>query len=159
MRIGVISDTHISSMDQELPPELLKVLEKVDLILHAGDILILPVLDELNAIAPTEAVCGNMDKAETRAALPGKRIVAAGGRKIGLIHGSGPPFGLANRVRREFDDVDIVVFGHSHRPYNKTKGGVFLFNPGSPTDTFFAPYRSCGIITIEEEITAEIIRL
>ena len=159
MRIGVLSDTHVTSAS-EIPAEVFESLRDVDLILHAGDILDLPVIDELRALAPVHAVCGNMDPPPTRETLPGRAVIRAEGKRIGLIHGSGAPFGLHNRIRAQFEDVDVIVFGHSHRPMSETVDGVLVFNPGSPTDLHFAPFRSFGIISIEgNEILGSIVRL
>ena len=158
MKIGVLSDTHIPSSAASLPEEVLKAFEGVDMILHAGDILTLSVVDELCAVAETHAVCGNMDHPATRSALEAKKVIRAGDKKIGLIHGGGPPWGLARRVAREFDDVDAVVFGHSHRAAKIVRRGTLLFNPGSPTDVVFAPFRSYGILTVHDEIDGRIVR-
>ena len=160
MKICVLSDTHIPVAAPELPPELLRGMEGADLILHAGDIVELRVLDDLRAIAPVEAVRGNMDRADVQQALPAKKVIPAQGKRIGLVHGSGAPWGVANRVLREFEDVDIIVFGHSHHPLNEERNKVRLFNPGSPTDRRFAPYKSYGIIEITDDtVKAEIVRL
>lgn len=159
MKIGVLSDTHVTSAD-EIPVDALESIRDVDVILHAGDILELSVIDELRAIATVHAVCGNMDPALTRQELPAKTTVQAEGKRIGLIHGSGAPFNLHRRMYAQFDDVDAIVFGHSHRPMSETVDGVLMFNPGSPTDLRFAPYRSFGILDIEgDEITGAIVRL
>ena len=159
MKIGVLSDTHVLSA-AEVPVEAIESIRNVDMILHAGDILELGFLDELRAIAPVHAVAGNMDPAATRQQLPAKTIVQAGDKRIGIIHGSGAPFGLRRRVRVQFDDVDAIVFGHSHRPSSEVLDGVLMFNPGSPTDLRFAPYRSFGIISIEGgKIVGTIVRL
>lgn len=159
MKIGVLSDTHVGSV-AEIPAEALASLRGVDMILHAGDILELGVLEELRAIAPVHAVWGNMDPAPTREGLPPKTTVVADGKRIGLIHGSGPPFGLDRRVLVQFEDVDAIVFGHSHRPMSEVLDGVLMFNPGSPTDYRFAPYRSLGILHVEGgEMLGTIVRL
>ncbi len=161
VRIGVISDTHVPVYAPRVPEKLLRGLEGVDLILHAGDIVELGVLDELRQIADTQAVCGNMDPADVRAHLPGRRVVAVAGRRIGLVHGSGPPFGLTGRVAEVFcrEGVDMIVFGHSHRPWAGQAEGVAMFNPGSPTDTRFTDVRSYGILTVDETLESEIIYL
>jgi len=159
MRICVLSDTHIPVAAPALPPDLLRALEGADLILHAGDVLELSVLDELGAIAKVEAVRGNMDRPDVQQGLPVKKVVEAQGKRIGLVHGSGPPWGLCSRVLREFPDVDIIVFGHSHHPLSEQRDKVLLFNPGSPTDGRFAPYKSYGVIEITETVRAEIVRL
>jgi len=160
MRIGVISDTHIKESIKELPKVILDDFKKVDLILHAGDLVNIAVLDELKRMAQTKAVVGNMDFPEVERVLAKKEIIKIGGFKIGLIHGYGPPDGLIERIKREFEPgVDMVVFGHSHRPVNELIGGVLFFNPGSPTDKIFAPFNSYGIIEINDKIKASIIKL
>jgi len=159
MKIGVVSDTHIPESATDLPSELLQGFEGVDLILHGGDILDCSVLDELETIAPVHAVRGNMDHFPRSYGLPEKLVVEAEKFRIGLIHGHGAPDGLERRVIKEFDDVHCIVFGHAHRPFNEVIDGVLLFNPGTPTDRRFAPYRSFGILDVADRITGRIIRL
>jgi len=160
MKIGVIADTHIPYSALRLPNEICNVFKSVDLILHAGDLVEISVLDELNKLAETQAVYGNMDEFEVRKALPEKRIIEIGKFKIGLIHGYGAPFNLRNKVKKEFSQkVDVIVFGHSHSPVNDIQDDILFFNPGSPTDKIFAKYNSYGILTIEDEIKGEIIKL
>lgn len=150
IRIGVLSDTHIPLNAQRIPKEVLQGLKGVDLILHAGDLINLDVLDDLKAIAEVRAVCGNMDSLQVREALKRKEIIKVGSVKIGLMHGIGSPEGLKERIVKDFegDGVDVIVFGHSHSPINEKKKKVLLFNPGSSTDKIFAPYNSYGILTI-----------
>ena len=160
MRIGVISDTHISDSAKSLPLKLLKQLQGVDLILHAGDMVIMDVLEELSRIARVEAVYGNMDTYAVRKSLPPKRIIEVGKFKLGLVHGSGPPEGVMRFVMGEFDEVDAIVFGHSHIPVSELHRRVLLFNPGSPTDKVFAPYNSFGFLDISEDgITGRLIQI
>lgn len=161
MKIGVISDTHISGSADEIPSQIYDHFSGVDLILHAGDLLELRVLRELERIAKVKGVYGNMDLPEVRKSLPFKEIINAGKFKIGLTHGLGPPIGLRRRVKKVFrgDEVDVIVFGHSHLPLNLMEKGILFFNPGSPTDRIFAPYRSCGILVVDSEVKGRIIRL
>lgn len=160
MKIGVISDTHIPERTSEIPHELLTVLKDVDLIIHAGDLVALEVIEQLKKIAPVKAVYGNMDTLEVRRALPQKEILTVGKFKIGLFHGKGPPEHIISSVKEAFPEkLDVIIFGHAHRPICEKQGGVLFFNPGSPTDTIFAPYRSCGILEINDEIKARIVRL
>jgi putative phosphoesterase len=159
MRIGVISDTHIPVAAKKLPDHVLALLQGADLILHAGDILELSVLDELEKIARTKAVRGNMDHADVMESLPSKQILEIGRFKIGLIHGWGPPQGLIERLKKEFTKVDCVVFGHSHSPLVERINETIFFNPGSPTDKVFTPYNSLGFLELNDEIKPEIIRL
>jgi len=178
MKIGVISDTHLTgpglsarkvtskliyttneSLD-ELQVILQPHFQGVGMILFAGDAVDLAVIEMLAKFAPLRAVVGNMDSSEVRSRWPQQEVVEAEGRRIGLIHGWGSPDGLPERVRECFDpSVEVIVFGHSHRSYCQKNGKVLLFNPGSATDRRFAPYRSVGLLHLEDKIRGEIIRL
>jgi putative phosphoesterase len=149
MLVGVVSDTHIPKVGESLPRELPERLEGVDLILHAGDLVSLEALAQLEKIAPVEAVCGNMDWPEVRDRLPETRVLDLEGVKVGLTHGSGAPLGIEKRVLRQFSGVDVVVFGHTHKALVENRGGVLLLNPGSPNDTRFHPRRSLILLHIE----------
>ncbi len=160
MRIGVLSDTHIPRACPNLPVEITEVFREVDLILHAGDFVEVKVLRDLEKLAETCAVYGNMDEPAIRRMLKEKLTIKAGGFTIGLIHGYGPPWNVMKCVENEFaEKPDVIVFGHSHAPVNETRGGILFFNPGSPTDKIFAKYNSYGILTIAEGIKGEIVRI
>jgi hypothetical protein len=159
MILGILSDTHIPVRAKEIPISVRDKLEEVDLILHAGDFQTISVLRELQEIGEVKAVQGNRDSSELKAELPKKVAIEIERFKIGITHGSGPSFRLEKRVRRVFDDVDAIIYGHSHRPKNEMIDGVLFFNPGSPTDKFFAPFNSFGILMIEDEIKGEIIKI
>ncbi|MCM8762860.1 MAG: metallophosphatase family protein [Candidatus Omnitrophica bacterium] len=162
MKIGAISDTHIYQESEHIPKKILDDFKTVDLILHAGDLIDLKVLDELKKSCKNVlAVYGNMDPPEVRRALKEKEIVQAGRYRIGLMHGFGHPSRLIDLLREAFKDdkVDIVVFGHSHYPVNEKKNGILYFNPGSAVDKIFAPYNSYGILEINDKIEARIIKL
>jgi hypothetical protein len=151
MKLGVISDTHIRNID-ELPVAIRQALADVDIIVHAGDFTHKDVLEGLQAIKPVRAVRGNMDSMDLRKILPDKDIFEVNGRKIGLVHGSGAPLGIAERVRRQFDSVDIVIFGHSHEPCNRYVQGVLLFNPGPARSSF-------GLLNVGDVIKGQILRV
>ena len=159
MKIGVLSDTHIPKAAERLPDALYEHFKGVDLILHAGDLVSKEVLDELNGIAPTIAVQGNMDSWDVKKTLPRKKIVQALDFKIGLIHGWGHPAKLIDILSKEFEGVDVVVFGHSHEAIKEERDGVLYFNPGTPTDKVFAPFNSFGILKVNKTIKAEIIKI
>ena len=93
-----------------------------------------------------------MDSGPAAMTLPVSRIIEAEGKKIGLIHGWGAKEGLAERVRKHFERVDCIVFGHSHRPANYKKGGVLFFNPGSARPGSSGTF-TAGILTVDKEIT------
>lgn len=158
MKIGVLSDTHLRAP----APELLRLAEvhfrDVDLILHAGDLVEMSVLD---AFSPrrVEAVAGNMDSTATKSFLPFKRIVRAGCFRIGLIHGWGSPAGIEERIRPEFSDIDCLVYGHTHRSANHIVAGVLFFNPGSATEKVYTAQNTVGILEVGETITGVILPL
>lgn len=159
MKVGVISDTHVPAIVKALPPVIFDIFKDVELILHAGDLVERSVLEELKAIAPVEAVAGNMDTIEIRQTLPAKKIVEIGRFRVGLIHGQGNIEGQKQRIRKEFDTVDLIVFGHSHIPFWGKVGDVLFLNPGSPTDKRWAPYNSVAVIEVGDELKAEIVRI
>ncbi|MBW2630522.1 MAG: metallophosphoesterase family protein [Deltaproteobacteria bacterium] len=158
MKIGVISDTHLNVSDDRLEKIVEDYFRDVDLILHAGDIIELDVLNVFKGI-DVYAVSGNMDRDSVREVFPEKQILEIEGRKIGLIHGWGSPFGLEDKIMQEFENVECIVYGHTHRVMNETRNGVLLFNPGSPTDRKFTRHNSVGILDVGEGITGRIIYL
>lgn len=159
MKVGVISDTHVPAVVKALPPVIFDIFRDVKLILHAGDLVEGSVLDELKAIAPVEVVAGNMDTIEIRKTLPAKKIIEIGRFRVGLIHGQGELEGQMERIRKEFDSVDLIVFGHSHTPFWGRVGDMLFLNPGSPTDKRWAPYNSVAVIEVGDELKAEIVRI
>lgn len=148
-RIGVVADTHLKSF-ATLQPKMLEVLSGVDLIVHAGDIVAQNVLDGLRNLKEVKAVRGNMDRYELTEMLPEKEVLVLGGKRIGITHGSGSPDGLVERVRKMFDDVDVIIYGHSHMSQNEVIDGILFFNPGDGR-------RSFGLLTIGEDIKGQII--
>jgi len=146
-RIGVIADTHVPEFSPGLPSQIEHHFQGVDMILHAGDITGLGVLEKLSSIAPVISVKGDHDTLD----LPMKTTIDVGGKRIGLIHGrrsrwkelpsiianalsGGRRFwwgGFQRQVVQLFDDVDAVVFGHFHRAYIAMYNNVLFFNPGA----------------------------
>ena len=157
MKIGVVADTH----SRDLPKQMLEDFKTVDLIIHAGDFCCREVFNVFKGLNEVKAVWGNMDDGEMRHLLPRRQIIKCGQFHIGLFHGEGPPRTLLDVVKNEFknDRVDVVIFGHSHQPLNQEAGGVLYFNPGSPNDTLYAPYRSYGILEINDKISGKIIKI
>lgn len=151
MLIGVLSDTHLRE-GRTLPARVWEELSKVNIILHAGDILNSELLADLSAITTVFAVRGNCD-AWSVGNLPDQRVILCEGKRIGLTHGAyGIGKNTPERAFRTFEKgtVDVIVFGHSHAPYLEWREGVLLFNPGSPTDKRQAPKYSMGILEIHE---------
>lgn len=158
MKIGVISDTHIKSPDKLLPNAVFQVFEGVDLILHAGDILIEEVLLQLEAIAPVQAVSGNNDSYEIYTKHGIRKLITIDGKKIGMTHGISRGKTHMNAYSEFIDDnVDCIVYGHSHIPHNERINNILFFNPGSATQRRFQPKHSVGILQIDKEIVGEII--
>ena len=159
MKIGVISDTHLKRGNDLLEKVIKRYFKETDLILHAGDLVSLEVLDAFKD-KKVVAVVGNMDSQEVRNQLPEKEVVEAAGFKIGLIHGWGSPNGLEKKVAASFQNVDCVVFGHSHRGFNKIMDNILLFNPGAFASSFFSPRdSSIGLLNLGEKIEGEIIKI
>jgi len=149
MRIGVVADTHCPEYLDRLPDALFAALDGVDLILHAGDIGGRETLQRLADVAPVQAVRGDHDGQLTD--LPATRLIEAGGRRIGLIHGNRSRFveepvtflgtvtlgyawpapGLDRWLRARFPQADVIVYGHTHAPRLRRQDGVLLFNPGA----------------------------
>jgi len=151
MRIGVLSDTHIH-LAEEIPQEIIRAFSNIDLIVHAGDFVGSSVLEGLQRLGEVKAVHGNVDSMKLRGLLPDKALLVVGGRKIGITHGWGSPEGIEHRVRGLFDDVDIIIYGHSHRAKIEQTGGILFFNPGPGWQSF-------GILTIDGDVKGEIIRI
>ena len=157
-RIAVISDTHARNL-KELPPELLKTLAEADWVVHCGDYTSVTVVRELQTLSKRFiGVYGNIDPREIRDELPAKAVFEVEGKRIGVIHPSwgGSPFGIERDMAREFDGVDIILFGHTHDICHKTIDNVIFFNSGQAYPDFGTP-ASLGIVTIgQERIEVEI---
>ena len=148
--VVVLADTHIRrGSKRRLPDAAYAHLQAADLILHAGDIVVGDVLDELRGFAPVHAVLGNND-AELLGLLPETQVLDLDGVRVGMIHDSGPASGRAGRLRRRFPDAEVVVFGHSHIPWDaEGLDGQLLFNPGSPTERRAQPHRTLGTLDLD----------
>jgi len=157
-RIVVISDTHARSIDV-MPRGLLAELAAADLVVHCGDYVSIALLRELRQLARSFiGVCGNMDPKEIRDELPDKTVFEVEGRRIGVIHPlwGGPPWGIREDISREFEGVDVILFGHTHDICHETIGSVVFLNPGQAYPSFRTP-ASAGILAIEGEgITVEL---
>jgi uncharacterized protein len=148
MKIGVISDTHVRSF-AELPQNLLSVLAKVDLIIHAGDITTMDVIKGLERLAPVNGVYGNMDLPEVRLVFPEQQVIEVEGKTIGIVHGNGGPWKIEERVMRVFSGVDAIIFGHSHEAFNNVVNRTLLFNPGRANQSY-------GILEVGKKIEGKI---
>ncbi len=158
MRVLVISDTH----SQDLPQKVKDEFAKVDLVIHAGDICSLEYFEGFPPGVEIKAIRGNMDEEEIGGKLQKKVFFNLEKVRVGLFHGRGPSRRVKDYVEEEFakDKVDLIIFGHSHTPFNEVFHNILFFNPGSPTDTIFAPYRSYGILEINgNKVNGQIIKI
>lgn len=161
MLVAAISDTHLPRGARRLPEACLERLRAADLILHGGDVSAASVLEELRALGPpVQAVYGNADEPALRGRLPKELVVEAGGARIGLVHIPGPRAGREERLVRRFPGCDAVLYGHTHLPEVVRHGGVWILNPGSPTERRRGPFHSMLLLEIEAgEIRPELVRL
>lgn len=138
MLIGLVGDTHLPRFGRALPAALVEGLRAAPVarILHVGDFTAADAPALFEAIAPLDAVAGNNDPAELVARFGRRKILEIGGARIGLVHGDGRSGTTPGRSRAAFagEPVDVVCFGHSHQPLCERRDGVWLVNPGSPTD-------------------------
>ena len=162
MKIIVLSDTHIPGRAKDLPEEVYVQIKGADLLIHAGDITSLAFFKKLGKLnKEIKAVQGNMDEPALKDILPARQLINIGGFSIGITHGGGSPFGLMDWCEKEFqkENPNVIIFGHSHKPFNGYRGKTLFFNPGSPTDKIFSPINSYGMITINDKIEAKIINV
>ncbi len=148
--IGIISDTHIPHF-QKLPDAIWEHFAGVELIIHAGDLSILSVIKELETIAPVVAVHGNVEEDEVIRTLPIKREIVVGNCRIGIVHILGDSHNRERIARQEFPNARVVVYGHSHIPWNEERNGLLLFNPGSATDRRRQERCSVGLLHVDGE--------
>lgn len=146
-RVLVLADTHIRpGRGRRLPDSVYDELQRVDLVLHAGDVVTRDLLDELGGFAPVHAVLGNNDL-DLVGVLPETLTLDVDGVQVAMVHETGPMKGRAARVHRRFPDAHVVVFGHSHLPLDEPGvEGQRLFNPGSPTERRRAPSHTFGLL-------------
>jgi hypothetical protein len=124
-------------------------LRKADLIIHAGDLTGVSMLDQLRGYGEFAAVHGNADEPAVRKQLPAQLELQLCGARIAVVHDGGRREGRRERLRRAFPDADAVIFGHSHLPLHEAgDDGFQLFNPGSPTERRRAPHQTMGIADI-----------
>lgn len=155
MKIAVISDTHIDDRISWFPRGFLQTLRGFDIVIHCGDFTSLRALEAFEDFPAFYGVAGNMDEPDVRRILPETRVVKSGGLNVGVIHGWGAPYGLAQRVYSamlsKYPDTrfDIILCGHSHRPFEETIGGIRILNPGSVAGNIFSSHGSWGELEID----------
>jgi uncharacterized protein len=153
MRVGVISDTH-----GRLPAEVFELFAGVDLIVHAGDIGSIGILDDLAVLAPVVAVYGNTDGMEVRRRVRAVATHDVAGRRLVVTHGD--PYGVptAAALRADHPDADIIVFGHTHRPLVDPANDRLVLNPGSAGAPRYGLEASVALLAVGAEgVTAEVL--
>jgi len=161
--VGLISDTHIPVRARCLPQQIFKIFENVEFIVHAGDLVQLSVIDELEQIAPVLAVCGNLDGSDVRENLPKLDSFKMFDWKIGVTHDPGVHLGIGKmRAIAKKNDFNVLVHGHTHNSSVKWDGDTLFVNPGSPTNPIppFIVKPSVALLKVtKHNITPEIIQL
>ena len=142
MRLLLISDTHLPKRARDLPAQVWDEVAKADVVLHAGDWVDVALLDELERRSARLLACwGNNDGPELRARLPERADATVDGVRFTVVHETGAAAGRDARMSRLYPDTDVLVFGHSHIPWDTTTDtGLRLLNPGSPTDRRRQPH-------------------
>ncbi|WP_132006036.1 metallophosphoesterase family protein [Mesobacillus foraminis] len=153
MKIIIVSDTHMPRRAKIMPQRLIEEAQSADLILHAGDWQTMEVYQEFKKLGKVIGVTGNVDTPELGRFLNSKEIIIAGGYRIGLVHGHGSGRSTEKRAKAAFsrDEVDCIIFGHSHIPLLKTEDGLLMFNPGSATDKRRQKQYSFGILRLGDK--------
>ncbi|NQX28171.1 metallophosphoesterase [Microbacteriaceae bacterium VKM Ac-2854] len=143
----LLADTHLPRRARDLPEEVWRAVETADVVFHAGDWVEPPLLNELERrAARLVGVYGNNDGPELRRRLPEIARIELEGLRFAMVHETGPSAGREQRCDAAFPDTDVLIFGHSHIPWDTvTPTGMRLLNPGSPTDRRRQPY--CSYLT------------
>jgi putative phosphoesterase len=151
MRLLLISDTHLPARAKKLPDAVWDAVDQADVVIHAGDWVSVDLLDELEARAQRLIGCwGNNDGPVLRARLPEVARVELEGLPVAVVHETGSAKGREERCERAYPDVELLVFGHSHIPWDTTTPrGLRLLNPGSPTDRRSQPFCTYQTAVIE----------
>jgi len=149
VRLLLLADTHVPKRARDLPAQVWAEVERADVVVHAGDWVDVALLDRLEVRSARLLACyGNNDGPELRARLPEVATATLGGVRVAVVHETGGAAGREVRAAAAFPDPDLLVFGHSHIPWDSTAAtGLRLLNPGSPTDRRRQP--TCTYLTAE----------
>ncbi|WP_212842475.1 metallophosphoesterase [Catellatospora sp. IY07-71] len=150
MRLVIMADTHVPKRAGDLPAPLWAAVDGADVVVHAGDWVDVALLDALEARARRLiGVYGNNDGPALRARLPEVARAELDGLRLAVVHETGPASGREARCAASFPDTDVLVFGHSHIPWDTmAPNGLRLLNPGSPTDRRRRPYHTFLTATV-----------
>jgi uncharacterized protein len=158
MRLLLLADTHVPTRARDLSPQVWQEVERADVVLHAGDWVDAALLDALEARAARLVACwGNNDGPQLRARLPEVAEATLAGVRFAVVHETGTAGGREARMSQRYPDTDVLVFGHSHIPWDTTAAtGLRLLNPGSPTDRRRQPYCTYLTATVADAQLADV---
>ncbi|MDG4668295.1 metallophosphoesterase [Mycobacterium sp. 236(2023)] len=158
MRLLLIADTHLPKRAKDLPAAVWDAVDAADVVIHAGDWVEPDLLDALEARSKRLVACwGNNDGDELRARLPERADVELGGLRFTVVHETGGSAGRDERMARDYPDTDVLVFGHSHIPWDATaKSGLRLLNPGSPTDRRRQPHCTYMTASVADGVLSDV---
>ena len=159
MHLLILSDTHVPARARDLPATLWDEVLRADAVLHAGDWIDVALLDALESCCDRVIGCyGNNDGFELRERLPEVARAELGGVRFAVVHETGQATGRERRMDHLYADADVVVFGHSHIPWDTvTPGGVRLLNPGSPTDKRRQPVGTYLTATVDNGTLSDVV--
>ena len=158
MRLLIISDTHVPTRAKDLPAAVWGEVDRADVVIHAGDWMEVGLLDALEARSAKLVACwGNNDGPDLRARLPERADVTLGGVRFTVTHETGSSAGREARMSKLYPDTDVLVFGHSHIPWDTTTStGLRLLNPGSPTDRRRQPAHTYMTATVADGAVSDV---
>jgi uncharacterized protein len=158
MRLLLVADTHVPKRARDMPAVVWDEVARADVVLHAGDWVEPSLLDELEERAQRLVACwGNNDGDELRRRLPERADVTLGGVRFTVVHETGASGGRDTRMARLYPDTDVLVFGHSHIPWDTTaETGLRLLNPGSPTDRRRQPFCTYMTATVSDGVLSDV---
>jgi putative phosphoesterase len=159
MRLLLTADTHVPTRARDLPARLWDEIARADVVVHAGDWVDVALLDAFEARAARLVGCsGNNDGESIRARLPERADVTLGGVRLTVVHETGAAAGRDNRMSTRYPDADVLVFGHSHIPWDTTSAtGLRLLNPGSPTDRRRQPFCTYMTAKVVRGVLSELV--
>jgi uncharacterized protein len=158
VRLLLIADTHVPKRARDLPEQVWDEVARADVVVHAGDWVEPALLDTLEARAARLVGCwGNNDGEELRARLPERADVTLGGVRFTVVHETGGSGGRDSRMAKQYPDTDVLVFGHSHIPWDTTATtGLRLLNPGSPTDRRRQPFCTYMTANVDDGVLSDV---
>jgi uncharacterized protein len=159
VRLLLIADTHVPRRARDLPAQVWDEIARADVVVHAGDWVVPELLDELTARSKRLVACwGNNDGPELRSRLPERADVVLDGLRLTVVHETGASGGREARLSLSYPETDVLVFGHSHIPWDTTAGtGLRLLNPGSPTDRRRQPFCTYMTACVEDSALTDVV--